>query len=208
MKKLLAILFVTILIFSTSLAGNTAHAQTEGSIQEGQIKIGAGLVYGSGIRFSGLNSDFENDLGIRVDGYYAVTPEIRAGGDFTFYFPKEETISESSQGVTASGSAKQTVWELNINGHYIIQDEDGLILYALAGINITGINAENEIEISSQFGSQNDGDSRSESEVGLNLGGGLEYALDFADLFAEAKLGGLGGDADQFALGVGLRFPI
>jgi hypothetical protein len=42
----------------------------------------------------------------------------------------------------------------------------------------------------------------------LNLGGGVEYALDFADLFGEVKLGGLGGDADQFVVGAGLRFPI
>jgi len=185
MKKLLTILFVTILLFGTSSFFNSAEAQTE----EGDIKLGVGLAFGSGVGFAGL----DNDLGIRVDGYYAVTPEIRAGADFTFYFPKSE------------GDVDLTVWELNFNGNYIFLDEDGLMVYALAGINITGITIDVP-SVDTGFGTF--GGSSSESEFGLNLGGGLEYALDFADLFAEAKLGNLGGNADQFALGVGLRFPI
>lgn len=185
MKKLLTILLVTILLFGTSSFFNSAEAQTE----EGDIKLGVGLAFGSGVGFAGL----DNDLGIRVDGYYAVTPEIRAGADFTFYFPKSE------------GDVDLTVWELNFNGNYIFLDEDGLLVYALAGINITGISIDVP-SVNTGFGTF--GGSSSDSEFGLNLGGGLEYALDFADLFAEAKLGNLGGNADQFALGVGLRFPL
>ena len=186
MKKLLTILFVTLMFFGTSSIFNSAVAQTE----EGDIKLGVGLAFGSGVGFAGL----DNDLGIRVDGYYAVTPEIRAGADFTFYFPKSE------------GNVDLTVWELNFNGNYIFLDEDGLLAYGIAGINITGVT----VDIPSQNigGFQVGGGSSSESEFGLNLGAGLEYALDFADLFAEAKLGNLGGNADQFALGVGLRFGI
>ena len=185
MKKLLTILLVTILLFGTSSFFNSAEAQTE----EGDIKLGVGLAFGSGVGFAGL----DNDLGIRVDGYYAVTPEIRAGADFTFYFPKSE------------GDVDLTVWELNFNGNYIFLDEDGLLVYALAGINITGISIDVP-SVNTGFGTF--GGSSSDSEFGLNLGGGLEYALDFADLFAEAKLGNLGGNADQFALGAGLRFPL
>lgn len=190
MKKLLTILIVTTIIFGISLIGNTAHAQVEGSIQEGDIKLGVGLAFGSGVGYGGL----DNDLGIRADGYYAITPEIRAGADFTFYFPKSE------------GEVDLTVWELNFNGNYVFLDEDGLILYGLGGINITGVT----VDVPSQsFGGQTfGGGSSSDSEFGLNLGGGAEYALDFADLFGELKLSGLGGDADQFVLGVGLRFPI
>lgn len=189
MKKLLAIIFATALAFGTLSITNTASAQIEGSVQEGDIKIGAGLAFGSGVGFASL----DNDLGIRVDGYYAITPEIRAGGDFTFYFPKSE------------GEVDVTVWELNFNGNYIFMDEDGLILYGLGGINITGISVDSP---STTIGGQTFGGSSSDSEFGLNLGGGAEYALDFADLFGELKFGGLGGDADQFVLGVGLRFPI
>jgi len=183
MKKLLTILFVTVLIFGTSSLLHTAQAQVE----EGEIKLGAGLAFGTGV-FDG-GGDLDNDIGIRIDGYYAVTPEIRAGADFTFYFPK------------SVGNVDATVWELNFNGNYIFLDEDGLIVYGIGGLNITGINIDSESV--NGFGG-----SASESEFGLNLGAGLEYALDFADFFAEAKLGNLGGDANQFALGAGLRFPI
>lgn len=184
MKKLLAILFVTALIYSTSPIINTAEAQ----VQEGDFKAGVGLVFGSGVGFGFGNLD--NDLGIRADGYYAFTPEIRGGGDFTFYFPKSE------------GNTDVTVWELNLNAHYLFLDEDGLIVYALGGLNITGFS----FEYSDTFMGSTTTVSDSDSEFGLNLGGGVEYALDFADLFAEAKLGGLGGNANQFVLGAGLRF--
>ncbi|WP_340102695.1 outer membrane beta-barrel protein [Rhodohalobacter sp. 8-1] len=180
MKKLLTILIVTTTIFTTSSLFNFASAQTE----EGDIKIGAGLAFGSGVAAGSL----DNDLGIRVDGYYTLKPEIRVGGDFTFYFPKSE------------GDFELTVWELNFNGNYIFLEEDGLMAYGIGGINITGFSQE--------FPTGSGVNSSSDSEFGLNLGAGLEYVLDFADFFAEVKLGGLGGDADQFVLGAGLRFPI
>lgn len=185
MKKLLAIIFAAALVMGTSSFTNNAYAQTE----EGDFKIGAGLTFGSGVGFASL----DNDLGIRLDGYYSFTPEIRGGGDFTFYLPKSE------------GDVDVTVWELNFNGNYIFHDEEGLLVYALGGINITGISIDTP---STTIGGQTFGGSSSDSEFGLNLGGGIEYALDFADLFGEIKLGGLGGNADQFVLGAGLRFPI
>lgn len=185
MKKLLYIILSTFLFAGTFALTNSAQAQTE----EGDFKIGGGLVFGSGVGFGPL----DNDIGIRADGYYAFTPEIRGGGDFTFYFPKSE------------GPSEITVWELNFNGNYIFHDEEGLMAYGLGGINITGISWESTFD--NPFG-EGGTTSYSESEIGLNLGGGIEYALDFADLFAEAKISNLGGNADQFVLGAGLRFPI
>ncbi len=192
MKKVLTAILFLGLMFGTTMIQDKAHAQT----QEGDFKLGVGLAFGTGVGFGFGNLD--NDLGIRVDGYYAFTPEIRAGGDFTFYFPKEE--SESFMGATIT--EKATVWELNLNGHYLFVDDGELIVYALGGINITGISISSE-ETGSGF---NFGGEFSDTEFGLNLGGGLEYDLDFADLFAEAKLGNLGGNANQFVLGAGLRF--
>jgi len=174
MKKLLTTLFIV--TFALGL-----HSTVLGQVQEGDFKIGAGLSFGSGVGFGGL----DNDLGIRVDAYHAFTDEIRGGGDFTFYLPKSE------------GGVDITVWELNLNGNYVFYNEAELIGYALAGINITGLNLSGD-----------NGFDSSDTEIGLNLGAGLEYGLDFADLFAEAKLGNLGGNADQFVLSAGLRFPI
>lgn len=194
MKKLLTAILFLGFMFGTTLIQETAQAQT----QEGDFQLGVGLAFGTGVGF-GFGS-LDNDLGIRVDGYYAFTPEIRGGGDFTFYFPKEETFTDFG----SSYSQKATVWELNFNGNYLFIDEDGLVVYALAGINITGIS----ISAESSGNGFNMGGDYSDSEFGLNLGGGLEYALDFANLFAEAKLGNLGGNANQFVLGAGLRFAL
>lgn len=168
-------------------------SQDSGLPEEGTFKIGGGLAFGSGVGFGNL----DNDLGIRADGYYSITPEIRAGGDFTFYFPK----SESQSGFGGNYDYSINVWELNLNGHYIFMENDGLLLYGLAGINITGMSWEQDYENQSN-------QSNSSSETGLNLGGGVEYPLDFADLFGEIKIGGLGGNADQFVLGAGLRFGL
>ena len=49
------------------------------------------------------------------------------------------------------------------------------------------------------------GFSNSESDMGLNLLGGLKFALGGMDAFSEARLG-LGGDFEQFALSFGVLF--
>lgn len=184
MKKLLTIFcLVSGLLFLTN---SNALAQDD-------FNIGAGLAYGSGVGFGG---DFDNDLGLRVDGYYGLTPEVRIGGDFTFYLPKSD--EQSFGGTTVETTA--TVWELNLNGNYIFYNEDEVLIYGLGGINITGVSTEQSGGGTSQ--------SNSDSEVGLNLGGGVEYTMDFGALFGELKLGNLGGDADQFVLGAGVRFGI
>lgn len=180
MKKLLILSIA--LIFSI-LHFNQLNAQTteaDDDIETENIRVGVGLAFGSGVGSGSL----DNDLGVRIDGYYPVNPQIRAGGDFTFYFPKSE------------GGVDFTVWELNFNGNYIFLEENELRLYGLAGINITGLNVSFN------------GESDSDSEIGLNLGGGVEYPLDFADLFGELKFGGIGGDADQFVIGAGFRFNL
>jgi len=164
------------------------------SAQAQDFKVGAGLAFGSGVGYSG---DLDNDLGLRVDGYYGITPEIRIGGDFTFYLPK--SVEQTTFGGTTIETTS-TVWELNLNGHYIFYDEDNLSIYGLGGINITGLSTESEGGGSSQ--------SNSNSEAGLNLGGGLDYGMDFGTIFGEVKLGNLGGDADQFVIGAGVRFGL
>lgn len=173
------LIMVTIFLFS-ALADH-AFAQTE----KGDIKIGAGLAFGTGVGFE----DLDNDLGIRIDGSYMFTESIRGAADFVFYFPKSE------------GGGKVTVWEINFNGNYLFINEESMNVYALAGINITGIKTKFD---SNGFGSF----SASNSEFGLNIGGGAEFDLDFAMLFGEAKYGGLGHDADQFVIAGGLRIPI
>lgn len=182
MKKTILLTIPTLLILTLSGLTNEAVAQT----QEGDIKVGAGLVFGSGV---GFGDDLDNDLGIRIDGSYMFTEKIRGAADFTFYFPKSE------------GGGKATVWELNFNGHYLFINDESMNVYGLAGINVTGLKVEVDAGGFGSFSSSN-------SEFGLNIGGGAEFDVDFAMLFGEAKFGGIGHDANQFVIAAGLRIPI
>ena len=48
----------------------------------------------------------------------------------------------------------------------------------------------------------------SETEIGLNLGTGGEYALDFGSIFSELKWAGVGSDADQYVISAGVRIAL
>jgi opacity protein-like surface antigen len=167
-----------ILLSFLVFSASTAYAQSD------NIKIGGGIILGTGV--SGIDQ-VDNNFGLKVDGIYTINEEFRAGADFGFYFPHEEN------------GFKQTVWELNFNGNYVFHNQDALLLYGLGGINITNISFD-------QSNNQGFNISGSDSEFGLNVGGGLEYGLDFGDLFAELKY--VLSDADQLVLGAGVRFGI
>lgn len=124
-------------------------------------------------------------LGITADAYYGLSDNLRVGGALTYYFPEDTPFGNINW------------FSIDANGHYFFLSEDELNLYGLAGLNLA-ILSYNYDTI----------DDESQSEIGLNLGGGVEYALDFADLFGELKFAGIGGDADQLVLSGGLRFNL
>ncbi len=117
-------------------------------------------------------------LGLKVDGVYTINEDFRAGADIIYYFEDSDV----------------TFWELNLNGNYIFTQDESMIIYGLAGINYA------RQSVSTEWGSW------SNSEVGLNIGAGLEYDLGFATIAPEIKyaLSSL----DQLVISAGLRFPI
>lgn len=117
-------------------------------------------------------------IGIQFGGVYLFNEEISGAADFTVFFPDNYDW-----------------WELNINAHYGFYAEDDISVYGLAGLNYATI----EVDLGPPFGSNSD------SELGLNLGGGAEFGLDFADLYTELKY--VLSDADQLVISAGLRFP-
>lgn len=128
--------------------------------------------------------------GIRVDGVYQINEEFRAVADLGFFFPNENEFGNGN-------STTVTWWELNINGNYIFytNEENNLMAYGIGGLNYLNVNVESDGQFASSY---------SDSEIGLNVGVGAEYPLDFADLFGELKY--VLGDADQLNIGAGLRF--
>lgn len=179
MKRVITIgCLLLALLFS---ANQAAYAQLEDedvNVNEEQITVGAGLVYGSEIE----------SLGIKADAYYSLNPMLRVGGGLTYFFPEDIV-----------GGGEINWFALNLNGHYFLYSQEKLSVYGLTGLNILFQNTNFDSEQVEDI---------SDSEIGLNLGGGLEYNLNFADFFGELKVGGLFGDADQLVLGAGLRFNL
>lgn len=143
----------------------------------------------TGDLYGGLNVGYGFEVeepSIGANGFYSITDEIRAGAEFIWFF-------------TDSGidDVDFNVYEFNVNGHYIFQDEDGLKLYGLAGINHITFswdtpNNQTGFRVASSF-----------SETGLNIGGGVEYDAGGFFLFGEPKF--TLSDADQFSINVGAR---
>lgn len=115
-------------------------------------------------------------IGIQATGVYNINEEFNGAADFIIFFPDNYDW-----------------WELNINGHYKFHSQDNVQVYGLAGLNFASW------EVDTGVGSISD------SEAGLNLGGGAEMGLDFANLYGEIKY--ILSDADQLVISAGLRFP-
>lgn len=117
-------------------------------------------------------------IGIQAGAKYAFTPEVSGAADFAVFFPDNYDW-----------------WELNANAHYHFYAEEGTRVYGLGGLNYA--------TLSFDLGPMGNA---SDSELGLNLGGGAEFEMDFADIYTELKY--VIGNADQLALSAGLRFGI
>lgn len=137
--------------------------------------IGAGLVYGTEIE----------EPGIQINGYYGLDPVLeglRVGAEFAYYFVDDPV----------------TFWTLDFNGHYRFFGPGPLGVYAIGGLDIARVSVDLDL---GPLGDQ----STSETEIGLNLGIGAEYAVaEQIDLFGEVKY--VISDYDQAVLAVGARY--
>ena len=137
-----------------------------------QAQLGGGLVLGFDI----------GAVGINLRGDIPVTPEIDVVPGFIYYF--ESDIS---------------IFEFNANGHYNFAAGDVVQPYALAGLNISRF--EYDDEFSRFAGFDIDG-----TDVGFNLGGGINFELGSINAFTEGRL--LLGGFEDFSITAGVLFPI
>ena len=151
-----------------------------------QLWFGGGLVFGS---------EIEN-IGLQANGHLVVNEEnkLRIGADITYFFTDKASVDELE--------LKTSVFAINVNGHYMLVSSDVLILYALGGLNF-GFVSVDASGPASQFLDLVD---TNDTEIGLNIGGGVEYGVPFGRVYAELKyvLGGF----DQLVIGGGVRIPI
>ena len=137
----------------------------------GQAQIGGGLVFGFDI----------GAVGINVRGDIPVTSEIDVVPGFVYYFESNVNI-----------------FEFNANGHYNFEASDVVQPYALAGLNISHAEFDEDV-----FGPFIDA---SDTDVGLNLGGGVNFELGSISAFTEGRL--LLGGFEDFSITAGVLFPI
>jgi hypothetical protein len=146
-----------------------------------QTFVGGGLIYGADIDPFGL--------GIQAGAYVGMDdllPGLRLGGDIEFYLPQSETVF--GQDVT---------WNLlaiNGNAQYFFLMGETFDAYALAGLSLGRLSLSGG------------GASESNTELDINLGGGIEVPMDFGRVYAELKI--VAGDYDRIVLGAGVRFGL
>ena len=112
--------------------------------------------------------------GIGAKFRYNISNPIRLEGAFTYFFPKED---ESFYFY----SPKIHLWDLSVNGHYLFPVSNKFVIYPLVGMSVLKSTATASVLGVSA--------SVSESRVGFNFGGGLDFKVsDNIGINVEPKL--------------------
>ena len=134
---------------------------------------------GGGVVFG--TSDFV-DFGFDFRGDYRITDNWVVTPNINVFLNKSQGTSEFKTGLTT----------INFDGHYLFPTGGDFTVYPLAGINISIVRAK-FMDVKS-----------SNTEIGLNLGGGFNYAMDEnKDLFFETKYV-IVSDLDQLVFAIGI----
>jgi outer membrane protein X len=142
---------------------------TAGAQEKGDMAAGGNLVLGSGDSFT--------NFGIGGKFQYNVTNPLRLEGSFTYFLPKKEGVADLAE-------ISLSMWDLSVNGHWLFPVADKVTVYPLAGLGILGTSSSAKIDL----GGLDYNGSGSSTEVGLNLGGGIDLKLtDELILNAELK---------------------
>lgn len=156
--------------------------------QKGDVAVGANFSYGTEIK----------NIGFGVKGQYNFTNALRAelSGD---YFLKKDGLS---------------MWDVNLNLHYLFPISEKLKVYPLAGVTFTNWNWKYDFSsicgdyyyYDDYYYDDYDDSDDSVSKFGANLGGGIQYNLTRNLVInAEVKYQ-LINSFDQLVVGVGLAY--
>lgn len=143
-----------------------------------QKYIGGGIAYGTQIESAGIG----------INGEYFVTDQISIAPSLIYFFPR-----------TFIGDLKFKQTDLNINANYYFETGSEFNIYALGGLNFAVVS----VPFFNPFNGERS--NNSSTEVGLNIGGGLNYKINDQLLpFVELKYNI--SDFDQLILMGGVRF--
>ena len=176
------------------LAMVVAFVSISASAQQGEKALGLNLSYGTD----------HKAIGIGVKGQYGLTDALRAEAAFD-YFLKKEGLS---------------MWDINVNLHYLFPITEQFKVYPLAGIAFTnwtsdfGDGDDYDYDYDWNFSKTRawdddydyEGGSSSTSKFGFNIGAGLQYDLtEKLRINFEAKYQIIS-DFDQPIFSVGLAY--
>ena len=147
--------------------------------------IGAAGHYGTAIK----------EFGVGVNAIYTINEKIDIAPGLVYYFPHQVDYYD--------GFIKNTWWSVNVDGHYIPVETSFFHAYGLMGLSFTSVEVKNDYT----FQGQQFKDRVSTLELGLNIGGGIQFKLaEKIAPFAEAKY--TLGEADQLVFSLGILFRI
>lgn len=147
--------------------------------QKGEKNVGAHVLYGTDAKNIGLGVKYQQNITDII--------RLEAVGD---YYLKTDGF---------------TMFDVNVNGHYLFPLSDKVTAYPLVGINYTHWKQDWEVEydgIEMDFGGFKD------SSIGLNIGGGIQYKLtDKIRIGAELKYQTISG-ASTAVIGAGITYTL
>jgi len=158
--------------------------------QKGEQRVGLNLNYGTEISNVGLGAKYQ----------YGITDAIRLEGSFDYFFKKDGA----------------SMWDINVNAHYLFPFAEKFAVYPLVGLTyshwkLDGIDYGSEFEGMSpeeqeEWGITDLEESSSASKFGVNLGAGVQYAInDRWGVNFEVKYQ-LISDFDQAVFGIGATY--
>ena len=151
------------------------------SAQKGENSIGVHALYGTDAGNIGFGVKYQNSITDAI--------RLEAVGD---YYLKTDGFS---------------MFDVNVNGHYLFPLSDKFTVYPLVGINYTSWKQESFISFGEEH-SDYDIDIK-DTSIGLNIGGGIQYKLtDKIRIGAELKYQTISGSLSTVIIGAGVTYTL
>ena len=167
------------IILLLSVIAITAQTPVWAQLDQGTFRLGGQ---------AGIGTDIES-FGIGLRGDYALMPKLLIAADFMYFFGDDDFGIEVDW------------FDINFNGNYLIElNNPNLVPYVLGGVNIARTSVSCDGALAPLC------DDFSETNLGLNLGGGTDFMLGSIALFGELRV--TLGDASQVVIAGGVKLPL
>ena len=135
------------------------------------------------------------EFGAGANVFYTINEKIDIVPGLTYFLPHKVNYT--------NGYTRDTWWEISLDGHYIPIENTHFQAYGLMGLNFTSVEEKSD----TTFLGQRFKDRKTSLELGLNIGGGIQFNMtEKIKPFAQAKY--TMGEASQFVFSVGILFRI